>query len=153
MCAAPKGNKFALGNEGGRPPIYDDPKKLYEKCEQYFDSLIGTKERPTITGLTIFLGFDSRSTLYEYAKKDEFSHIIKRAMLVVEHEYEIATREDRSATGSIFVLKNMGWKDTQEIDHTTKGDKIQNNSLDLTKLSDAALREIANAARPEGGKD
>jgi hypothetical protein len=42
-------------------------------------------------------------------------------------------------------------------EHTGKdGDPIQSETivkLDLTKLSDAALREIANAARPEGGKD
>lgn len=177
---APAGNKNAVGNEGGRPPIYDNPKTLEETCEGYFkwiqgefhmekvqikdketgridemDSKVWDRypENPTITGLALFLGFDSRSTIYEYRDKVEFSYVIKRAMLRVENEYEKAVRADKVPTGSIFVLKNMGWSDKQEIDHTTKGDKIQSNSIDYSKLSDAALREIANASRSEESKD
>jgi hypothetical protein len=35
-------------------------------------------EHATITGLALFLGFESRNSLYDYESKEEFSGIIKR---------------------------------------------------------------------------
>jgi len=143
--SAPKGNDFALGNNGGRPPIYDgsneeDVKKLSELCESYFEYIKGevkedkveiepnvfeTKttwvrqsEPPTVTGLTLYIGFSSKSTLYEYAEKQEFSHSIKKALTKIEQFHEIATSYGEKCTGNIFVLKNFGWKDNQGIEHS-----------------------------------
>jgi hypothetical protein len=128
--SAPFGNKFALGLEtSGRPPVYSDPKMLIAKIEQYFEDHLpqeketeeGDKEiiypRPvTITGLCLYLGFDSRQSFYDYEKKDEFSYIIKRARLVIESMYEENLTE-KAPAGSIFALKNMDWSDKSEIDH------------------------------------
>ncbi len=109
--AAAKGNKYALGNNGGRPPIYDDPFVLHDKCLDYFEQCIENDDKPTITGLALYLGFCSRGTLNEYAKKEKFSDIIKRAMLTVENSYETS-----ATTFDMFALKNMGWKDKTEVD-------------------------------------
>ena len=43
----------------------------------------------------------------------------------------------RYAAGSIFALKNFGWTDKQEIDHTSKGEKM---GFDI-KVSDASKDE------------
>lgn len=117
------GNLFALGlDNSGRPPIYDDPEILKNKCEQYFIECLENEEKITITGLALYLGFCSRGTIYEYEKKKEFSDVIKRAMMVVENSYEKLT--EKNPTGAIFILKNMGWSDKQEHDHTSKGEAI-----------------------------
>ena len=64
------------------------------------------------------MGFEDRQSIYDYIKRnDEFSCIIKRAKLFIENEYEVALRYN-NVTGAIFALKNMGWKDRQEIDNT-----------------------------------
>lgn len=110
---APKGNKFALGNNGGRPPVFESPEKLEEKCLEYFQHCIKEEEKPTITGLTLFVGFSSRSSWDDYEKKKEYSYIVKRAKLTVENSYE-----QSATTFDMFALKNMGWKDKQEIDNT-----------------------------------
>lgn len=112
--AAPKGNKFALGNTGGRPPIFNNPQELIDSCKKYFDDCDKDNEKATVTGLTLALGFSSRSSLDDYEDKgDEFSYIIKRAKLVVENSYEL-----NGQTIDIFALKNMGWKDKTEIEQT-----------------------------------
>jgi hypothetical protein len=116
---APKRNLFALGNNGGRPPKYEKAEEVRVKCVQYFESCIELDEKITITGLALFLGFSSRNTLYDYAKKEEFKYIIKNAMLVVENSYE-----SKGTNFDIFALKNMGWTDKQEID--MKADVKQN---------------------------
>lgn len=124
--AAPKGNKFAEGlTNSGRPPIYEDPKKLYDRIVEYFTYIQGEldddkkvirePEPLTVTGLSIFLGFNSKGTLYEYAKKKEFSDSIKRALLFVEQKYEEMLLS-KASTGAIFALKNMGWKDKTEVE-------------------------------------
>ena len=116
---APKRNLFALGNNGGRPPKYETAEEMQKKCTEYFESAIELEEKITITGLALFLGFCSRNSLYEYGKKKEFKYIIKNAMLVVENSYE-----SKGTNFDIFALKNMGWTDKQEIDHTTKGNEV-----------------------------
>lgn len=108
--AAPAGNKYALGNKGGRPPAYSSVDEMAEVIQQYFDE----PGKATITGLTLFLGFESRSSLDDYCNKnEEFAYIIKRAKLAVENSYEVSGQ-----MFDIFALKNMGWRDKVETGFT-----------------------------------
>jgi hypothetical protein len=118
--SAPKGNKFALGNTGGRPPHFENENQLKDKINEFFDHCSSDNEKATITGLALHLGFSSRSSFDDYEKRsDEFSYIIKRAKLCVENSYELSGQ-----TIDIFALKNMGWSDKSEIDHTTNGNDM-----------------------------
>jgi len=126
--SAPKGNKNAEGNEGGRPPFYSGPSELQSKIDEYFFSGaekktivvgLGTMDIPvfTICGLAYYLGFESRQSLFAYEQKIEFSYIIKRARLRIEMNYE-QNLQFNNATGSIFALKNMDWHDKTEHEHS-----------------------------------
>lgn len=108
----------------GRPPIYNSVEEMLPILEQWESDVKEGLVKPTVTGLTLTLGFADKSTLYDYAKKDEFSHPIKRALTIVEMGYEDALRES-NATGSIFALKNMGWKDKSEHNHLNNGESFQ----------------------------
>lgn len=83
---------------------------MQEKIEAYFNS----GQLITITGLALFLGFESRQSFYDYEEKPDFTYIIKVARLRVENQYELRLNNNPSPTGAIFALKNMGWKDKQE---------------------------------------
>lgn len=81
---------------------------------EYFEDCVQEKQKVTITGLCLHLGFSSRSSLDDYEKRsDEFSYIIKRCRLAVENSYET-----NGQTIDIFALKNMGWKDKSEMGFT-----------------------------------
>ncbi len=111
---APKGNKFALGlTTSGQPPTFKSPEEMEEKCLDYFKFCIEEKEKPTITGLTLYVGFCSRSSWDDYKKKQEYSYIVKRSNLTVQNSYEKS-----GSTFDIFALKNMGWKDKTEVENT-----------------------------------
>lgn len=136
-----------MDNLGGRPSLYESSKDLEEKIEEYFEYVKGEfhletdydedgkpvevkkwdryPEPITITGLCLYLGFESRQSFYDYEKRDGFSYIIKRARLRVENYYEKTGASADKPTFQIFALKNMGWADRQEVDHTTKGESIQ----------------------------
>lgn len=115
---------------GGRPRLFESPEKMEAAIKEYFEPtvdlyvqkegvLVKQGERreprlkPTITGLAYHLGFESRQSFYDYESIDEFSYIVKRSRLRVEMGYEERLSENNVA-GSIFALKNMGWKDKTE---------------------------------------
>jgi hypothetical protein len=142
MCAAPKGNKYALGHEGGRPPIFVSPAELQSKIDEYFQLCPDKKTIvvgettidvpiPTICGLALFLGFESRQSFYDYERNEVFSYTIKKARLRIEQKYE-QNLSFGNPTGSIFALKNLGWIDSQTFDHKNNGGSFNN-------LSDAEL--------------
>ena len=73
--AAPKGNLFALGNNGGQPPKYKTAKEIEVKIAAYFDYEDSFKNRGakgdgkgiyTIEGCALFLGFASVQSMYDY---------------------------------------------------------------------------------------
>jgi hypothetical protein len=122
---APKGNKNAVGNKGGRPAFFDSAEELQLKINEYFKDPPDKRkvvsdgnefELPifTVCGLAYFLGFESRQSLYAYEQKLEFSYVIKRARLRIEQMYE-QNLQFNNAAGSIFALKNMGWQDKTEV--------------------------------------
>ncbi|WP_167510637.1 terminase small subunit [Chryseobacterium sediminis] len=89
----------------------DDYKKTTETYEYKF--WIREPETPSVTGLAIYLGFESRQSMYDYLAKPEYSYFIKKALLHVENTYERGLWNDK-VVGPIFGLKNMGWTDKSE---------------------------------------
>ncbi len=122
-------------NIGGRPPKFDNPDTLRAKVDEYFVWVNGEKEtvindkgeteerwkrypcHTTVTGLALFLGFESRQSIYDYEKDGTFSYIIKNGRLRIEEQYE-QRLHGTTPTGAIFALKNMGWKDKVETGFT-----------------------------------
>lgn len=117
--AAPKGNKYALGiTTNGCPPIFASPQEMQDKIMQYFAYCEDNKENLKITGLCLFIGFESRQSFYDYESRQDFSYTVKRARMVIESHYEEGLNTFKYG-GSVFALKNMGWKDQQEQNITT----------------------------------
>lgn len=105
----------------GRPRIWDDPDELEKACDGYFND---ENLKPTVTGLALHLGFDSKQSLYDYRDRPEFSYPIKKALTLIEKYHEEGLSENNVA-GRIFALKNMGWKDKAEIEHSGTATPIQ----------------------------
>lgn len=105
---------------GGRPPKYNTPQEMQEAIDLYFQD----NEIPTVTGLALALGFDTRHALLYYEhEKPEFVTTIKKAKTRVEDAIEHRLLSGQAAAGCIFNLKNnFGWKDAQEYTHVTEQD-------------------------------
>lgn len=114
--AAPKGNRYALGNTGGRPPHYETAAELDAKCQEYFDMVTTTTGicKGTVSGLTYHVGFKSRASWDDYGKRnEEFSYIVARVKMFVESCYE-SNLHGFAWAGAAFALKNINssnWKD------------------------------------------
>lgn len=104
----------------GRPRHYDDVEELAQMCESYFEQLPrddeGKRKPPTVNGLSLYLGFSDKSTLYDYRDHEKFSHPIKKSLTRIEQSHEEGLSSGKAA-GHIFALKNSGWTDKQEISH------------------------------------
>lgn len=133
-------------SKGGRPPHYKTPEELQVKIDEYFKHIEGVKgepkevivngsvifvdtwirepEPPTITGLCLFLGFESRQSFHDYGERELFSYTIKKARLRIECEYEKNAQSAKTPAFHIFALKNLGWQDKQVIDQNVTGIEI-----------------------------
>lgn len=169
--APPKGHKYSVGNNGGRPPVFKTPQSLSKKIDSYFIYIQGAHhfqvkrlideetgqikrakvqvwdrfpEPATITGLTLFLGFVNRQSLYDYGSNNKFSGIIARARTRVEHEYE-KRLEGKAARGAAFALKQMGWTDRHEVIQTSTNTNVNYN----TTLSPDEIKQINETLNDE----
>lgn len=134
-----------MAHAGGRPPKWQSPEQVQVLIDLYFAST--PESEWTITGLALALD-TFRSTLIDYEEKDEFYYTIKKAKEKVHNSYEKDLRA-KGRSGDIFALKNFGWSDKQEIDHTSKGEKIT-NSPEIAELT-RQLNDLHRGA--SGGSD
>ena len=113
---------------GGRPRIYDSVEELEQMCDEYYENTT----KPCVSGLALYLGFADKSTLYEYRDRPEFSYPIKKALSRIElyHEQGLC---DNNVAGRIFALKNMGWKDKTETEHSGKLEVGKPSWFDIEK--------------------
>ena len=101
----------------GRPRLYSSPEQFDEKVNEYYQHCKAEDEPITWTGLALYLGFSSRQSIDEYQHYEGFSDSVKRAKALVEWSYE-KRLAGPNAAGPIFALKNMGWSDRQELQHS-----------------------------------
>lgn len=101
------------GQPPGRPRLYDSPEQFDARVLEYQEYCKTQNYPVTWTGLALFLGFSSRQSIDEYLNYDGFSDSVKKAKAFVEWHYEMKLH-GTSPTGSIFALKNFGWKDKSE---------------------------------------
>lgn len=140
--------------QAGRPPKFNSIEQLQAKIDKYFHWIEGdftieinedtgfsnkvyTRywEIATITGLALFLGFESRQSFYEYKAKKEFTYALTRARTRIENEYE-KRLANRDVQGVIFALKNMGWQDKQQTELTGKdGGAIETKIQQITGIN------------------
>lgn len=136
-------------NPWGRPPVFTNAEELENKITEYFEKWYRKKKiniwaenefeiaAITTSDLALYLGFESRQSIYDYAKKDEYSYIIKKALFYIEREYEEKLLYSTNCTWAIFALKNMWWKDKTEVEN-------KNTNVDITEtLTDNQKKLIA----------
>jgi hypothetical protein len=104
--------------ETGRPLKYKTVEALQAAIDDYFDK---NKSKLSITGLALHLGFNSRISFYNYEGRDAFLNTIKKARSRIEKYYEENLLTPGVQSGVIFALKNFGWTDRQEIEHSVDG--------------------------------
>lgn len=114
--AAPKQNLYALGNNGGRPRIWDSVEEWVNEIAKYFQECVDNKRNPAITHLALYMGFESRQSFYDYENRPEFSYSAKRARLAIEAHYE-SMLNGYTYQGAKFALSQMGWTEKSEVDN------------------------------------
>jgi hypothetical protein len=127
-----------MAHAGGRPPLFKDPEEMQEKINEYIDECEENKVPYTITGLCYYLGFTSRQSFYDYEKNSKFSYTVKRARLFIENSYELSLRIN-GRSGDIFALKNFGWTDKSEIEHSGKTTHV---NVDYNSLTDEEAKKL-----------
>jgi ubiquinone/menaquinone biosynthesis C-methylase UbiE len=102
----------------GRPRKYD-PSELAEKLNKYTD-----ETKIPIVAEFCYLNDVRREYLYEIARDfPELSYAIKRCVEKKETQLEkLALAGEVNVTMAVFSLKQLGWRDRQEIEHSGEVD-------------------------------
>lgn len=128
------------GEGGGRPLKFKTVEELQRKIDEYFDFcdnraikkvdkdgneyMITSPAPYTMSGLARALDVD-RMTIVNYGHRDKFLIAVRAARARVEEDVESRMLETKNERGAQFSLtNNFGWSNKQEIDHTTKGEKL-----------------------------
>jgi hypothetical protein len=90
---------------------------------------------PTLSGLSYFLGFESREAFADYETNGKFSSLLKRARLRIEIAYEKKLHHQSSA-GAIFALKSMGWNEKAD-DKTGNGPIFKTLTVEVIETGPA----------------
>lgn len=133
-----------------RPRIIENSQVFDRLAKKYFDSCQKEKRRPTLTGLVLALGLSSRQSLDDYQGREEFLDSVKRAKLRIEEAYEDRL-DGNSPAGAIFALKNFGWSDRSQLDHSSS-----DGSMSPAGLSDevrAFVEALASGHHTKEPKD
>jgi hypothetical protein len=96
------------------------PDEVEELSAAYMEECREKDEPLTITGLALALGFASKQSIYDYLKDDDYKYAMGRAHLRVENSYEMQGAKGRGDGFLVFTLKQFGWSDKQEIEHSEK---------------------------------
>lgn len=129
--AAPKGNKNALGNEGGRPQIGIDilwDGWQNEILELYAEGASDVEIRALIIEKTGRVSYPLWDRWIK--EEEEFSEVIRVGKLLSEKWWVKRGRtalenKDFSYTGWYMNMKNrFGWKDKQEVEGVVSGSII-----------------------------
>lgn len=100
----------------GRPPLFTSPDEFKAIAEAYFTEQ-DAKERPyTVNGLALALGM-CRQSLLNYGEKPGFLDAVKGVRARLEDHWE-SRLGGPNAAGTIFWLKNQGWSDRQDLNHS-----------------------------------
>lgn len=110
----------------GRPLLGDDGEVIFDK---YGNPVIVGAKPPTVTGLALSLGFNSRQALLNYQAKKKFNDTITRAKSRCEEYAEGRLFDRDGANGAKFSLcYNFKWDAAKQ--DATGGN---NNLLDAIK--------------------
>jgi len=122
---APKGNQYAVGNEGGRPT-----KLTPEITERAYEYLEPSDQLPTIEGLAIELDI-TRDTLYQWEKENnEFSYILGKLRLLQANKLiQKSIKGEYNSTISKMMLTKHGYVEQSATDITSAGQRIETNTI------------------------
>lgn len=163
---APKGNKYAIGNRGGKPPKFKTAKDLATAVDSYFEYIKGEQvtqmqnvvdpitktaelkevkfwkrepEKPLMFGMILFLGFNSPQALDRYEdKNDEYVRVVSLAKARIAMWYEKNLLERGVARGAAFALSNIvGWGNRIEQAYRDKDGKLTNPPANAVILTNA----------------
>lgn len=94
------------------------PKQMYDNVMKYFEVTIMMGNPLTLSGMARFLGMTTVD-LFNFRKNENLHKaydFIHDCVGFVEMHYELALNKKQNPAGSIFALKNIGWRDKLEID-------------------------------------
>ena len=144
MAAPPCNEYWKFRSKDGREPKYK-PEELWKKFIEYMQWLsdnpiyeykamnvnktaevipVPKMRAATMTGFCLFADITLR-TYENYRKREDYFRVLSRIDAAIRtQKFEGAAAEQLNP---MLVARDLGLRDAQQVDHTTKGDKVTTN--------------------------
>lgn len=120
-------------NNIGRPFKIKTVEELEDRINQYFEDCRLNNRPLTVTGFCLALD-TTRETIREYEARPDFVDSIKKAKEIVANYAEEQCLLARNPAGAIFIAKNHGFIDKQQVSvDTTVSYQIPDQLAKLTE--------------------
>jgi hypothetical protein len=119
----------------GKPLTVSSPEELFNTFKDFLAYCEAKGKPVTVSGFCCYI--DAwRGLLYEYSKKPEYSHTIKKIRMYIENDLEEKAMQDNcNVTFAIFSMKNnFDWTDKTQNDNKNSFVDKDGNPID-TKLT------------------
>ena len=141
--AAHKGNKYALGNKGGRPLKFPDPNEFARLIDDFFIHCKENGEKPTIEHMAAYMDTTNDVLLDYVNKSEEYSVPYKKAKQKCLDWLINDGLNAKNPAMHIFLAKNnYGYKDKQEVD--LNANINHSEALKAARSRALASRELVN---------
>jgi len=111
------------------------PREMFTNIMKYFEVSITQGQPLTITGVGLFCGI-RKQDFYELRTRPTLHpafQFLKDAAEFVEMYNEYAAHKKMNPAGPIFILKNFGWKDKQEIELSSNKGALTDEERELAQ--------------------
>jgi hypothetical protein len=103
----------AYFNLSGGTPQYEKKSKGKTEPTELSEPAVKDAEPATLSGLALYLGFNSLADFEYYEQHGEFAAALQRSRLRLQAIYESRLLH-QSPTGAMFALKSFGWDERAE---------------------------------------
>lgn len=137
-----------------RPVTYKTVDNMRKKANEYFDKCMSSDEVPNMLGLTLYLGFIDRHSLYHFAKNHkEFTELITSFKTTIENiifmkMFNSETSKQQIA-GMIFYLKSVHSYSENEVKEYVSISEILNKKRAELNNENNITKEKKKAGRPK----
>lgn len=102
----------------GRPLAFDRADEIYGLTEMYVTSRAAMKKPMNVIDYALFLGFNSKQKLYEYAQREEFHDALTQGLSIVEEGHVDRVARGLADRGNQFLLKaHYQYTETHKVEH------------------------------------
>ena len=125
-----------------RPVMYKTVESMSKKADEYFKECSSAGKCPNMLGLTLFLGFKDRHSLYHYSNNHkEFSELITSFKtriedIILNKMFDSETGKNQVLAGMFYLKTVHGYKENEVKEYISISEILEKKRQEIKELEE-----------------